>query len=75
MMALPSTGKSLEQFRSHDAMCQQFASGQPGGANTQSASASTALGGTAVGTALGAAAGAAFNGRHGAAVGACLLAA
>ncbi|MCP3727748.1 glycine zipper family protein [Paraburkholderia sp. CNPSo 3272] len=51
-------------------MCQQFASGQTGGANTQSASGSSALGGTAVGTTLGAAAGAAFNGRRGAAIGA-----
>ena len=70
VMALPGTGKSFEQFRSDDAMCQQFASGQTGGASAQAASASSALGGTAVGTALGAAAGAAFNGRRGAAVGA-----
>ncbi|MGF6485195.1 hypothetical protein QFZ91_007422 [Paraburkholderia sp. JPY419] len=70
VMALPGIGKSFEQFRSDDAMCQQFASGQTGGANTQSASGSSALGGTAVGTALGAAAGAVFNGRRGAAVGA-----
>jgi len=70
VMALPGTGKSFEQFRGDDAMCQQFASRQTGGTSTQSAAASSALGGTAVGTALGAAAGAAFNGHRGAAVGA-----
>lgn len=70
VMALPGPGKSFQQFRSDDAMCQQFASGQTGGASAQPASASSALGGTAVGTALGADAGAAFNGRRGAAVGA-----
>ncbi|EEA00200.1 conserved hypothetical protein [Burkholderia sp. H160] len=70
VMALPGTGKSFEQFRSDEAMCQQFASRQTGGASTQSTASSSALGGTAIGTALGAAAGAAFNGRRGAAVGA-----
>ncbi|MCP3713470.1 YMGG-like glycine zipper-containing protein [Paraburkholderia sp. CNPSo 3274] len=70
VMALPGTGKSFDQFRADDALCQHFASQQTGGVSTQQAAATGALGGTAIGTALGAAAGAAFNGRRGAAVGA-----
>jgi hypothetical protein len=54
VMALPGTGKSFDQFRADDATCQQFASRQTGGISTQQATATGALGGTAVGTALGA---------------------
>ena len=70
VMALPGTGKTLDQFRIDDDSCRQFASEQVGGVSANQAATTSAVGSAAVGTALGAAAGAAFNGGRGAAVGA-----
>ena len=69
-MALPSTGKTFDQFRADDASCRQFAFSEVGGVSANQAATASAVGSAAIGTALGAAAGAAFNGGTGAAVGA-----
>lgn len=70
VMVLPGTGKSFDQFRNDDAICQQFASFQVGGTTPNQASISSGATSAVVGTALGAAAGAAIGGGSGAAVGA-----
>ncbi|WP_240702332.1 YMGG-like glycine zipper-containing protein [Trinickia terrae] len=70
VMALPGTGKTMDQFRADDASCRNFALQQVGGVTANEAATNAAVGSAVVGTALGAAAGAAFNGGQGAAVGA-----
>lgn len=68
-MALPGSGKSFEQFRYDDAVCQQYARDQIGGTPNQASSNST-MRSAALGTAVGAAAGAAVGGSRGAGTGA-----
>lgn len=68
VLVLPGSGRSLDQFRTDDAACRQYADYQTGRA-TQSAT-DTAAASAVLGTAIGAVAGAAIGGRSGAAVGA-----
>ena len=67
---LPGGGKSFDQFRADDAVCQQYALAQLGGATPEQAATVSAVRSAAVGTALGAVAGAAVGGGEGAGVGA-----
>lgn len=69
-MALPGTGKNLEQFSSDDYRCRQFAVQQTGGATPNQRAAMSGVGSAAVGAGLGAATGVAIGGGYGAAVGA-----
>jgi len=69
-MALPGTGKGLEQFNSDDAYCRQFALQQSGGKSANQNAVDSGVRSAAVGTLLGAAAGAALGGHQGAGVGA-----
>jgi len=59
---LPGGGKSLEEFRTDDAACQQYALVQIGGAIPDQAATSSALRSAAAGTAAGPVAGAAMGG-------------
>jgi hypothetical protein len=75
VMVLPGTGMSFERFSNDNAVCQQFASFQVGGATANQAGVNSGVASAAVGTAVGAAAGAALgaasgNPAAGAAVGA-----
>lgn len=70
VMALPGTGKGLEQFRTDDAYCRQFALQQSGGRSADQNAVDSGVRSAAVGTLLGAAAGAAMGGHEGAGVGA-----
>lgn len=71
VMTLPGTGASLEQFRSDDNYCRQYAFEQIGGRSASQAMQQSAVTSAAVGTAVGALAGAAIGGdSRGAAVGA-----
>lgn len=70
VMALPGTGKNLEQFRSDDVACRQFAWQQIGGASADQTGVDAGVRSAAVGTVVGAVAGAAIGGRDGAGVGA-----
>ena len=70
VMALPGTGKTLEQFRFDDANCQRYALQQIGGTTAEQAANDSAIRSAAVGTVIGAVAGAAINGSRGASVGA-----
>ncbi|MGZ8191709.1 MAG: hypothetical protein ACXWTS_10855 [Methylococcaceae bacterium] len=70
VMVLPGSGKSFDQFRNDDAICQQYAYSQIGGTTANQAAVNSGLTSAAAGTALGAAAGAAIGGGSGAAVGA-----
>jgi len=70
VMVLPGSGLSFDQFRNDDAVCQQYAYFQVGGASASEAGVSSGVTSAAVGTALGAAAGAALGGGRGAAIGA-----
>jgi hypothetical protein len=71
VMTLPGTGRSLEQFRSDDYLCRQYAHEQIGGRTAGQAAQQSAVSSAAVGTAVGALAGAAIGGdSRGAAVGA-----
>jgi hypothetical protein len=70
VMALPGTGKSFDQFRADDMMCQQYAQQQIGGMTPGQAQADAGVKSAAVGALLGAVAGAAIDGSHGAGVGA-----
>lgn len=69
-MALPGSGKTLDQFREDDAYCKQYANEQAKGQTPNRASILSGLGVAAIATALGAAAGAVFGGGRGAAIGA-----
>lgn len=64
--ALPGSRKSFDQFRSDDASCRQFATGQVGGSAAENAN-NSAVASAVVGTIVGAAAGAAIGGSSGAA--------
>lgn len=70
VMVLPGTGLSFEQFRNDDAVCQQYATYQVGGATANQAAINSGVTSAAAGTVLGAAAGAAIGGGQGAAIGA-----
>jgi hypothetical protein len=70
IMVLPSPGQSFDQFRNDDAICQQFANSQMGGASANDAAVDSGVGSAVVGTLLGAALGAAVSGGRGAAIGA-----
>ena len=70
VMVLPGTGKTFDQFRADDGLCQQYAAAQVGGQTPDAAAGSSGVRSAAVGTILGAAAGAAINGGRGASVGA-----
>jgi len=69
VLVLPGTGMSFEQFRMDEALCRQYAEGQPG-QTPQGAADNAAVSGAVIGTAVGAVAGAAIGGRRGAGVGA-----
>lgn len=69
-MALPGTGKNLEQFNFDDDRCRQFAVQQSGGSTPNQRAALTGAGSAAVGAGLGAATGVAIGGGYGAAIGA-----
>jgi hypothetical protein len=74
VLVLPAPGKPFEQFRSEDALCQQYARQQIGLSPQETVNKNTASGaaiGTAVGAGIGAAIGAASgNAGQGAAIGA-----
>jgi len=70
VMALPGTGKRLEQFRTDDAHCRQLALQQSGGRSADQNAVDSGVRSAAVGTMLGAAAGAMIGGHEGAGVGA-----
>ena len=75
VMVLPGAGMSFERFSNDNAVCQQFASFQVGGATANQAGMNSGVTSAAVGTVVGAAAGAAIgaaagNPAAGAAVGA-----
>jgi hypothetical protein len=70
VMALPGTGKGLEQFKADDANCRQFSLQQSGGRSADQNAVDSGVRSAAVGTLLGAAAGAAMGGHEGAGVGA-----
>jgi len=70
IMALPSSGKSFDQFRNDDYQCRQFAHEQVGGVTPNQASVTSGATSAAIGTGLGAAAGAAIGGGRGATIGA-----
>lgn len=70
VMAMPGTGKSLDQFRGDDADCRQFALAQSGGATANETAVDSGVKSAAFATVLGALAGAAMGGREGAGVGA-----
>jgi len=70
VMALPGTGKGMEQFRTDDAYCRQFSLQQSGGRSAEQNAIDSGVRSAAVGTLLGAAAGAAMGGHEGAGVGA-----
>jgi len=70
VMALAGQGKSYEQFRGDDYVCQQYALMQVGGVTPNQAATQSGLSSAAAGTAVGAAAGAALGGGTGAAIGA-----
>ena len=67
VLALPGTGRSLDDFRASDVRCQADAWQQIGGM-TQAAD--PGVRNAVIGTAIGAAAGAAMGGQHGAGIGA-----
>jgi hypothetical protein len=67
---LPAPGQSFDQFRSDDAICQQFAGSQLGGGTANDSAVNSEVGSAIVGTLLGAALGAAVGGGRGAAIGA-----
>jgi uncharacterized protein YcfJ len=69
ILALPGSGKSLEQFRSDDVVCRQYAVDQLGGKTPSQAANDSALRSAVVGTAVGAVAGAAIGGHEGAGAG------
>jgi len=70
VMALPGTGRSIENFREDDGYCRRFAHEQIGGQSADEAAQKSAVTSAVVGTTIGAVAGAALGGRNGAAVGA-----
>jgi len=70
ILALPGTGKGLEQFKSDAADCRRFALQQSGGSSADQNAIDSGVRSAAVGTLLGAAAGAAVGGHQGAGVGA-----
>jgi len=67
VMALPGQGKSPQAFQQDEYACEQYATGQTGGASPTQAANNSAVGSAVVGTALGAAAGAALGSVGGAA--------
>lgn len=70
ILALPGSGKSLEQFRSDDVLCRQYALEQLGGKTPGQAANESTVRSAVVGSAVGAVAGAASGGHEGAGVGA-----
>lgn len=70
LMALPGTGRTLDQFRFDDNECRRYAFQQIGGQTAEQAQKDSAVRSAAIGTAVGAVAGAAIGGRSGAGVGA-----
>ena len=70
MMALPGTGRTLDQFRFDDNDCRRYAFQQIGGKTAEQAQKDSAVRSAVIGTAVGAVAGAAIGGRSGAGVGA-----
>ena len=65
VMVLPGTGMSFERFSNDNAVCQQFASFQVGGATANQAAVNSGVASAAVGTVVGAAAGAALGAASG----------
>ena len=70
VMVLPGSGRTFEQFRHDDAICQQYAYAQIGGTSANQAAVDSGVVSAAAGTAVGAATGAALGGGGGAAIGA-----
>lgn len=70
VMVLPGTGRSLEQFRSDESLCRQFAAEQIGANTPNQVAADSGARSAVLGAALGAVAGAALDGSRGAAAGA-----
>jgi outer membrane lipoprotein SlyB len=70
VMALPGSGKGMDQFRADDAYCRDFALQMSGGKTANQNAADSGVRSAALGTVLGAAAGAAIGGERGAGVGA-----
>ena len=70
VMALPGTGKTLDEFRLDDAQCRQYALSQVGGTTAEQAASDAGVRSAVLGTLLGAIVGAAIGGRDGAGVGA-----
>jgi hypothetical protein len=66
-MALPGQGKDFAAFQQDDATCRDYAWQQTGGTSPGGAASQSAVGSAAIGTALGAAAGAAIGAASGAA--------
>jgi hypothetical protein len=70
VMALPGSGRNLEQFRADDTWCRDFALRMSGGRSANQNAVDSGVRSAALGTVLGAAAGAAMGGDRGAGVGA-----
>ena len=70
VMVLPGAGLSFDRFSNDNAVCQQFALAQVGGASANQAAMNSGVASAALGTAIGAAYGAAVDGGKGAAYGA-----
>ena len=70
VMVLPGSGRTFDQFRADDVICQQYAYAQVGGTSANQAAVDSGVVSAAAGTAVGAAAGAALGGGSGAAIGA-----
>ncbi len=70
VMALPGSGKSIDQFRADEYECRNYAGSQLGGATPQQAADDAAVRNAVIATVIGALAGAAIDGSRGAAIGA-----
>ncbi len=70
VMAMPGTGRNLDQFRADDAYCRDFALQMSGGKTANQNAVDSGISSAAVGTLIGAAAGAALGGHNGAGAGA-----
>jgi hypothetical protein len=70
ILALPGTGKSVDQFRADEQECRNQAYAQIGGKNAEQAARDAANKSALIGTAVGAATGGLFGGAEGAALGA-----
>jgi hypothetical protein len=70
VLVLPGSGKSFDQFRADENLCEQYASGQGSNTTAADASANSGARSAALGTVVGAAAGLAIGGSRGAGAGA-----